>query len=92
MTVDQYLQFQFVLLEIVMREKNKKHSSYLKMYEKLKFSKKKNKLQLGKYLLTRLLRESNRILVTAQKYSTDNCPKKETFKEDISFSNSATFH
>ena len=92
MSIDQYLRFQFVLLEMVFREKNEKHSSYLKMYEKLKSSKKENKLELGKYLLSRLLRESNRILATAQKYSTDHCPYKEDYKKNISVSGSTTIH
>ena len=92
MSIDQYLRFQFVLLEMVFREKNEKHSTYLKIYEKLKFSKKANKLELGKYLLSRLLRESNRILATAQKFSTDNCPYKEDFEKDVSASRSTTFH
>ena len=92
MSIDQYLRFQFVLLEMVFREKNKKHSSYLKMYKKLKSSKKENKLELGKYLLSRLLRESNRILATAQKYSTDNCPYKEYYEKDVSTSRPTTIH
>ena len=62
------------------------------MYEKLKFSKKENKLEIGKYLLSRLLRESNRILATAQKYSTDNCPYKEDFEKNVSTSSSTTIH
>ena len=77
---------------MVFREKNKKHLSYLKVYEKLKFSKKENKLELSKYLLSRLLRESNRILTTAQKYATDNCPYKEDFEKNESTSNSTTIH
>ena len=92
MSIDQYLKFQFILIEMVFREKNKKHSLYLKMYEKLKFSKKENKLELSKYLLSRLLRESNRILATAQKYATDHCPYKEDFENNISTSNSTTIH
>ena len=92
MSIDQYLKFQFILIEMVFREKNKKHSSYLKMYEKLKFSKKENKLELSKYLLSRLLRESNRILATAQKYATDNCPYKEDFEKNVSTSISTTIH
>tara|TARA_Y100001978_G_C23512497_1_gene346305 strand:+ start:73 stop:306 length:234 start_codon:yes stop_codon:yes gene_type:complete len=77
---------------MVFREKKEKHSLYLKMYEKLKFSKKENKLEIGKYLLSRLLRESNRILATAQKYSTDNCPYKEDFEKNVSTSSSTTIH
>ena len=92
MSIDQYIKFQFVLLEMVFKEKNEKHSLYLKIYEKLKFSKKENKLRLGKYLLSRLLRESNRILATAQKYSTDNCPYKNDIEEELSKSNSTTIH
>ena len=92
MTIDQYMRFQFVLLEMVFREKNEKHTSYMKIYEKLKFSNKENKLQLGKYLLSRLLRESDRILATAQKYSTDNCPYKDKFHEEVSTSHSTTIH
>ena len=92
MTINQYLKFQFILIEMVFREKNKKHLSYLKVYEKLKFSKKENKLELSKYLLSRLLRESNRILATAQKYATDHCPYKEDFENNVSTSNSTTIH
>ena len=62
------------------------------MYKKLKSSKKENKLELGKYLLSRLLRESNRILATAQKYSTDNCPYKEYYEKDVSTSRPTTIH
>ena len=91
MTIDQYMRFQFVLLEMVFKEKNEKHSIYMKMYEKLKFSNKENKLELGKYLLSRLLRESNRILATAQKYSTDNCPYKGASQE-ASAHRSTTIH
>jgi len=92
MTNDQYTRFQFVLLEMVFKEKYEKHSLYMKMYEKLKFSKKQNKLQLSKYLLSRLLRESDRILATAQKFSTDNCPYKDDLQEDVSSSHSQTIH
>ena len=62
------------------------------MYQKLKLSNKENKLQLGKYLLSRLLRESDRILAIAQKYSTDNYPNKDNCEENISFSHSVTLH
>ena len=68
------------------------YETYMKMYEKLKFSKKQNKLQLSKYLLSRLLRESDRILATAQKFSTDNCPYKDDLQEDVSSSHSQTIH
>lgn len=79
----QYIKFQFVLIEMVLKQKNDKHFLYLKIYEKLKFSNKKNKLKLSKYILSRLLRESERILAIAQKHSTENCPYKNNFKEKV---------
>ena len=79
----QYIKFQFVLIEMVLKQKNDKHFSYLKIYEKLKFSNKKNKLKLSKYILSRLLRESDRILATAQKHSTENCPYKNNFRKEV---------
>tara|TARA_B100001057_G_scaffold112552_1_gene110690 strand:+ start:7281 stop:7559 length:279 start_codon:yes stop_codon:yes gene_type:complete len=92
MTNDQYTRFQFVLLEMVFKEKSEKHALYMRMYEKLKSSKKQNKLKLSKYLLSRLLRESDRILATAQKFSTDNCPYKEDFQKEVYSAHSTTVH
>ena len=51
------------IIDDVIEERTKKHAEYLLLSKKVWYSNKKNKLTLGKYILGRLLRESDRIFL-----------------------------
>ena len=53
---------------------------------------KNNKLEIGKYLLGRLIRESYRIFYTAQKKATLNCPYKKVLLDDGNVPDKSMFH
>jgi hypothetical protein len=78
-------EFKKLMLEIikdVFEEKNEKHFIYNK----------NNKLEIGKYLLGRLIRESYRIFYTAQKKATLNCPYKKVLLDDGNVPDKSMFH
>ena len=69
--------FEFLLLEIidsVFEKKTRKHIEYYNLIQKLLNTNKSNKLLLSKYLLGRLIRESERIFISAQNLAKRHCP------------------
>ncbi len=88
-------EFKKLMLEIikdVFEEKNEKHFIYSTIFRKLMISNKNNKLEIGKYLLGRLIRESYRIFYTAQKKATLNCPYKKVLLDDGNVPDKSMFH
>ena len=75
MNNNDYIQFQQELIEYVLQKKTYLHKKYEYILEKLSLSDKSDlhKLILSKRLLSRLIRESDKILNDAQKCSTDYC-------------------
>lgn len=70
---------QILLIDQVFMKKNELHSKYNYLFERIIQSDKTEvyKLILSKRLLTRLIRESNKILVEAQNKSTEFCIKNK---------------
>ena len=69
--------FEFLLLEIidsVFEKKTRTHIEYYNLIQKLLNTNKSNKLLLSKYLLGRLMRESERIFISAQNLAKSHCP------------------
>ena len=73
MNNNDYIQFQQELIEYVLQKKTYLHKKYEYILEKLSLSDKSDlhKLILSKRLLSRLIRESDKILNDAQKCSTN---------------------
>ena len=84
MNDNDYIQFQQELIEYVLQKKTYLHQKYEYFLEKLSLSNKSDlhKLILSKRLLSRLIRESNKILNDAQKCSTNYCSCCENETED----------
>lgn len=83
MYLKKFQTLQFVLIQSVIKQKSDLHVKYQRLLDKLVVSKKSDsyKLTLGKRILGRLIRESNRIFISAQKYSTKYCPShKKSFE------------
>ncbi|MFL2679093.1 MAG: hypothetical protein ACJ0GH_01780 [Alphaproteobacteria bacterium] len=69
--------FNMLLIEIidnVFEKKTRKHIQYYDIIQKLWNSNRYNKLLLSKYLLGRLIRESERIFLKAQNMAERHCP------------------
>ena len=63
-------EFKKLMLEIikdVFEEKNEKHFIYSRIFRKLMISNKNNKLEIGKYLLGRLIREPTEFFILHKK-------------------------
>lgn len=80
------------IIDDVIEERTKKHAEYLLLSKKVWYSNKKNKLTLGKYILGRLLRESDRIFFKAQALARKHCPRCKNQQNPKNYSISKTFH
>ena len=65
---ENFKELMLVIINQVFEQKNEKHMVYNYIFQKLMKSNKKNKLIISKYLLSRLIRESHRIVHSAQEY------------------------
>ncbi len=76
MDIEEFQNLQFFLIKSVIKQKFDLHTKYNQLLKKLVQSNKceSYKLLLSKRILGRLIRESNRIFISAQKYSTRCCP------------------
>ena len=88
---ENFKELMLVMISQVFEQKNEKHMIYNYMFQKLMKSKKKNKLTISKYLLSRLIRESQRIVYSAQEYVNMHSPcqkfllNKEKNQEKVTF-------
>ncbi len=78
------------LINFVFEQRTRKHIDYYNLLQKLWNSSRLNKVQLSKYLLSRLIRESSNIISKAQHHIACNNISDEDGKK-ISFS-SFTVH
>ena len=78
------------LINFVFEKRTRKHIDYYNLLQKLWNSSKVNKVQLSKYLLSRLIRESSAIILKAQHHIAYNNLGEEDGKK-TSFS-SFTIH
>ena len=96
MNNNNYIQFQQALIESVLHKKVLLHQKYEYFLDRLSLSNKSKiyKLILSKRLLSRLIRESNKILDEAQKCSSKYCDCCENGDEDVNIkqNNSIWFH
>tara|TARA_B100000989_G_C19475128_1_gene442547 strand:- start:845 stop:1129 length:285 start_codon:yes stop_codon:yes gene_type:complete len=94
MNKDNFIDFQQELIEGVLQKKIHLHQKYEYFLEKLSISNKSKvyKLILSKRLLSRLIRESNKILIDAQKCSTKYCSCFEDEDLDVKRPNSNWIH
>ena len=74
MNDENFKNLMLVMLNQVFEQKNEKHMMYNYIFQKLMKSNKKNKLTISKYLLSRLIRESHRIVHSAQEYVNMHSP------------------
>tara|TARA_B100000989_G_C19497968_1_gene452952 strand:- start:905 stop:1207 length:303 start_codon:yes stop_codon:yes gene_type:complete len=86
MTKDDYIQLQQALIASVLQKKVHLHQKYEYLLDKLSLSNKSQiyKLILSKRLLSRLIRESNKILDDAQKCSSKYCYCCDNEDDDMS--------
>ena len=96
MNNDNFIDFQQELIESVLQKKIHLHQKYEYFLGKLSMSNRSKvyKLIFSKRLLTRLIRESNKILIDAQKCSTNYCSCCIDEDEDLNVKrpNSNWFH
>ena len=94
MNSDNFIDFQQELIESVLQKKIHLHQKYEYFLDKLSLSNKSKvyKLILSKRLLSRLIRESNKILIDAQKCSTKYCSCCEDEDLDVERPNSNWIH
>ena len=91
MNDENFKNLMLVIFNQVFEQKNEKHMMYNYIFQKLMKSNKKNKLIISKYLLSRLIRESHRIVHSAQEYVNMHSPcqnflhNNEVTKEKITF-------
>ena len=91
MNDENFKNLMLVIFNQVFEQKNEKHMMYNYIFQKLMKSNKKNKLIISKYLLSRLIRESHRIVHSAQEYVNMHSPcqnflhNSEVTKEKITF-------
>ena len=85
--------FNMLLIEIidnVFEKKTRKHIQYYDIIQKLWNSNRYNKLLLSKYLLGRLIRESERIFIKAQNMAKRHCSTCNT--QDVEIPKGTVFH
>ena len=85
--------FNMILIEIindVFKKKTRKHIQYYDTIQKLWNSNRHNKLLLSKYLLGRLIRESERIYIKAQSMAQRYCPTCST--QNVEIPKGTVFH
>ena len=71
---ENFKKLMLVMINQVFEQKNEKHMIYNYIFQKLMKSNRKNKLIISKYLLSRLIRESQRIVHSAQEYVNMHSP------------------
>lgn len=71
---EDFKKLMLVMINQVFEQKNEKHMIYNYIFQKLMKSNRKNKLIISKYLLSRLIRESQRIVHSAQEYVNMHSP------------------
>lgn len=91
-SLDEFNSTMIRIIDGVIEERTKKHADYLFLANKVWYSNKKNKLTLGKYILGRLLRESDRIFFKAQNMARKYCPRCKTQQTPTNESLSKTIH
>tara|TARA_B100000989_G_scaffold264721_1_gene217260 strand:+ start:2300 stop:2578 length:279 start_codon:yes stop_codon:yes gene_type:complete len=89
---ENFKELMLVMINQVFEQKNEKHMVYNYVFQKLIKSKKKNKLILGKYLLSRLIRESQRIVHSAQEYVNMHTPCQKFLLNNEEKYEKVTFH
>ena len=85
--------FNMLLIEIIdddFEKKTRKHIQYYDTIQKLWNSNRHNKLLLSKYLLGRLIRESERIFVKAQNMAKRHCSTCSA--QDVEIPKGTVFH
>lgn len=90
MTKNQFDSYIMDLINSVFEQRTRKHIDYYNLLQKLWNSSRLNKVQLSKYLLSRLIRESSNIISKAQSHIAYNDLRENDGKK-ISFS-SFTVH
>ena len=71
---EDFKKLMLVMINQVFEQKNEKHMIYNYIFQKLMKSNRKNKLIISKYVLSRLIRESQRIVHSAQEYVNMHSP------------------
>ncbi len=76
--------YELLLIEIIdniLEKKTRKHIQYYNVVQKVLDSNRHNKLALCKYLLGRLIRESERLFYSAQQLAKRHCPACKEVQE-----------
>jgi len=92
MNDENFKNLMLVMLNQVFEQKNEKHMMYNYIFQKLMKSNKKNKLIISKYLLSRLIRESHRIVHSAQEYVNMHSPCQNFLNNNEDTKEKVTLH
>ena len=89
---ENFKELMLVMISQVFEQKHEKHTIYNHIFQKLMKSNKKNKLIISKYLLSRLIRESQRIVHSAQEYVNMHSPYQKFLLNNEKIQDEVTFH
>ena len=92
MNNDNFKNLMLVIFNQVFEQKNEKHMMYNYIFQKLMKSNKRNKLIISKYLLSRLIRESHRIVHSAQEYLNIHSPCQSFLHNNEDTKEKVTLH